>query len=103
MKIQTVSVKALSSHTSLSYSDGTSEDCHCKEEVEKEEAKALVQAIERSGLEQSQLPFVPGLSSTDSKTITIHVEPEVRDKSGIIFYGYGNAIERSGLDHPHNS
>jgi len=55
-----------------------SELCQCKEEVEKEEAQALVAAMERSYLRQDCLPCIPGLTrELSEKTITIHVQDEV--------------------------
>ncbi len=54
------------------------EECHCKEEVEKEEAQALVAALEQSDIQQGRLPFVPGLSKEkDEETLTIHIQDEV--------------------------
>lgn len=60
-------------------SDNTGDDgCHCKEEVEKEEAEALVEALERSDLPQDELPHVPGLSRGKSdSTLTIHMQDQV--------------------------
>ena len=61
------------------YSSVNSDDCHCKEEVELEEAQALVEALEQSASDQNALPFVPGLSRKDeSDTLTIHIQEEVR-------------------------
>ena len=53
------------------------DDCPCKEEVEKEEATALAQAIERSFAQQVALPHVPGLTSEESEVLTIRCEEEV--------------------------
>ena len=51
-------------------------DCHCKDEVELEEAIALAKAMELS-TEQSALPHVPGLSARrKEETITIHIQPD---------------------------
>ena len=52
------------------------EHCVCKEEVEVEEAKALVAAMEKSQLEQTTLPYVPGLSQNNDATMTIRVQDE---------------------------
>ena len=53
-------------------------ECHCKEEVEKEEAQALVAALEQSNIQQGILPYVPGLSKEkDDETLTIHIQDEV--------------------------
>ncbi len=53
--------------------------CPCKEEVEREEAQALVEALERSTLAQEALPFVPGLSRPDKEEVlTIHIQDMVR-------------------------
>lgn len=53
------------------------DDCHCKEEVELEEAQALVEAMEQSVKDQNALPFVPGLSRKESTdTLTIHIQDE---------------------------
>ena len=56
-------------------------DCPCKEEVEREEAQALVAALERSELLQNPLPYIPGLSgqSPDAAiTIRVQEDSEVR-------------------------
>lgn len=54
----------------------TSGNCHCKDEVELEEAIALSKAMELS-TNQAELPKVPGLSSRrEEETITIHVQPD---------------------------
>jgi hypothetical protein len=55
------------------------ENCHCKEEIEKEEAEALAAALAKSSLKQDALPHVPGLSQTESQqeTLTIHIHGEV--------------------------
>ena len=54
-----------------------SDGCHCKEEVEMEEAQALVAAMEQSEMTQLPLPFVPGLSRPyGEKTVTIRVQDE---------------------------
>ena len=59
------------------------ESCHCKEEVEKEEAEALVEALEQSSQRQLSLPFIPGLSRNDSQeTIVIRVQEEVSTVKG---------------------
>ena len=59
--------------------DSAGEECPCKEEVEQEEAKALVEALEQSEVEQSVLPYVPGLSpDVADNTVTIRVSDEVR-------------------------
>lgn len=48
--------------------------CHCKDEVEMEEALALAKAMELSSV-QLDLPKVPGLSvRLQEETITIHVQ-----------------------------
>ena len=65
------------SHSAHEHLDGEDEDCACKEEVEKEEARALVQAIEQSSVEQYELPYVPGLSRDSEQTVTIHCDAEV--------------------------
>ena len=57
------------------------DDCPCKEEVEKEEATALAQAIERSFAQQVALPHVPGLTSEESEVLTIRCEEEVSDRT----------------------
>jgi len=55
------------------------EPCQCKEEVEIEEAQALAAAMERSSVNQDQLPHIPGLTrELSEKTVTIHVQDEVR-------------------------
>jgi len=55
------------------------EPCQCKEEVEIEEAQALVAAMERSSLTQDRLPHIPGLSrELSEKKVDIHVQDEVR-------------------------
>lgn len=61
--------------------DNTADDgCHCKEEVEKEEAEALAEALERSDLPQDALPHVPGLSRLKSEsTLTIHLQDQVNN------------------------
>ena len=47
--------------------------------MEKEEAQALVAALEQSNLQQGHLPYVPGLSKEkDDETLTIHIQDEVR-------------------------
>jgi len=54
------------------------EPCQCKEEVEREEAQALVAAMERSSVSQDSLPHIPGLTrELSEKTVTIHVQDEV--------------------------
>ncbi|ELU13287.1 hypothetical protein CAPTEDRAFT_184398 [Capitella teleta] len=55
------------------------ENCHCKEEIEKEEAEALAEALAKSTLKQDALPHVPGLSQTESQqeTLTIRIHEEV--------------------------
>ena len=53
-------------------------ECYCKEEVEKEEAQALVAAMEQSNVQQGHLPYVPGLSKEkEDETLTIHIQDEV--------------------------
>ncbi len=65
---------------------GEAEDCHCKEEVEKEEAQALAAALEQSDLQQGKLPHVPGLSrEKDEETLVIHIQDEVRVHSLLTF------------------
>ncbi|KAF6019027.1 MAP3K1 [Bugula neritina] len=60
----------------------TSGNCHCKDEVELEEAIALSKAMELS-TNQAELPKVPGLSSRrEEETITIHVQPDQTDGRG---------------------
>jgi hypothetical protein len=62
----------------LTLDNTASENCHCKEEVEIEEAKALVAALERSTLAQDALPYIPGLSRDPSeKSLTIYIQDEV--------------------------
>ena len=65
---------------------GSSDElCPCKEEVEKEEAEALAEALKRSELRQDTLPFVPGLSRGRSEeTLAIHVQDQVSDCLGIL-------------------
>jgi len=47
--------------------------------VEIEEAQALAAAMERSSVNQDQLPHIPGLTrELSEKTVTIHVQDEVR-------------------------
>ena len=59
--------------------NSASENCHCKEEVEIEEAQALVAALERSSLAQDALPYVPGLSREPSEaSVTVYIQDEVR-------------------------
>jgi mitogen-activated protein kinase kinase kinase 1 len=58
------------------------ESCPCKEEVEKEEAQALVAAMEQSSLQQNELPYVPGLSRQDEEqTLTIHIQEDTEEIS----------------------
>jgi len=46
--------------------------------VEREEAQALVAAMERSSISQDNLPRIPGLTrELSEKTVTIHVQDEV--------------------------
>ena len=53
--------------------------------MEKEEAQALVAALEQSNLQQGHLPYVPGLSKEkDDETLTIHIQDEVRI---LIYFG----------------
>lgn len=53
------------------------EDCHCKEEVEKEEALALAKAMEISSNDTPK-PIVPGLTPLDQEeVITIRIQPDV--------------------------
>ncbi|KAJ8306219.1 hypothetical protein KUTeg_016764 [Tegillarca granosa] len=55
------------------------EECHCKEEVEKEEALALAKAMEVSGIDPPK-PVVPGLTPTDrEEVVTIRIQPDDRD------------------------
>ena len=54
------------------------DNCHCIEEVEAEEAKALAQALEASTSRQAMLPFIPGLSRMEGQeTVVIRVQDEV--------------------------
>lgn len=54
----------------------TGGDCHCKDEVELEEAIALARAMQLSD-EQTALPLVPGLSARrQEETITIHIQAD---------------------------
>lgn len=56
--------------------DKDEDDCHCKEEVEKEEALALARAMEVSCLDPPR-PVVPGLTPLDQEeVITIKIQPE---------------------------
>lgn len=56
---------------------GDNEECHCKEEVEKEEALALAKAMEVSGIDPPN-PVVPGLTPTDrEEVVTIRIQPDV--------------------------
>jgi len=61
------------------------EPCQCKEEVEREEAQALAAAMERSSVNQDKLPHIPGLTrELGEKTVTIHVQDEVRTILSVI-------------------
>ncbi|XP_067935526.1 mitogen-activated protein kinase kinase kinase 1-like isoform X2 [Watersipora subatra] len=63
-------------------SSGEIGNCHCKDEVELEEAIALAKAMEISQ-HQIALPQVPGLSTRrQEETITIHVQPDQTDAKG---------------------
>ncbi|XP_033738127.1 mitogen-activated protein kinase kinase kinase 1-like isoform X2 [Pecten maximus] len=62
------------SHTVSTY--GNDKACACKEEVEREEAIALSEAMKVSWLEPPK-PVVPGLTPTDKEqVITIRVQPD---------------------------
>ena len=67
--------------------------------MEKEEAQALVAALEQSNLQQGHLPYVPGLSKEkDDETLTIHIQDEVRIL--IFLVNFGNF--KSGEKQSHN-
>ena len=56
--------------------------------MEKEEAQALVAALEQSNLQQGPLPYVPGLSKEkDDETLTIHIQDEVRILKFLVNFG----------------
>ena len=56
--------------------------------MEKEEAQALVAALEQSNLQQGHLPYVPGLSKEkDDETLTIHIQDEVRILIFLVNFG----------------
>jgi hypothetical protein len=59
------------------------EQCHCKDEVDREEAEALATALDQSSLEQSQLPHIPGLSSPSD---TVHIHQAVSQLTHMLFY-----------------
>lgn len=73
-KLLTELHELVSKHGFVVYIAGA--DCHCKDEVELEEAIALARAMELS-TEQSALPHVPGLSARrQEETITIHIQAD---------------------------
>ena len=74
------------------------EDCQCKEEVEKEEAQALVAALEQSTGSQAKLPFVPGLSPEEDETLTIHVQQDVSWVLCTVRHHSNYALTRAHID-----
>ena len=50
---------------------------HCKEEVDKEEAEALARALDISDMHQEALPFVPGLSASNPRSMSQSLLEEV--------------------------
>ncbi|XP_041357748.1 mitogen-activated protein kinase kinase kinase 1-like [Gigantopelta aegis] len=72
----TQSPKISPSHTADQAAMREPEECHCKEEVEIEEAVAMAKAMEMSYV-QAPCPVVPGLTPTSKEeVITIHIQPE---------------------------
>lgn len=61
------------------------ENCHCKDEVELEEAIALAKAMEISR-DQTELPQVPGLSTKrEEETITIHIQQDQTVSTSVVW------------------